>query len=105
MEPAETMAEISITLAEDAAGGRYAGRVSGIDGEAELTYRRSGPDRVIAGHTYAPPVMRGTGVAKAMVERLVADARKSGFKIVPACSYVQDQAGRHPEWADVVLSR
>jgi hypothetical protein len=46
--------------------------------------------------------MRGTGAAKALVERLISDARAEGFKIVPLCPYVKSQYDRHPEWSDVM---
>ena len=46
--------------------------------------------------------LRGTGVAKALVNRLVADARSEGFTIVPVCSFVVAQYKRHPEWSDVM---
>ena len=45
---------------------------------------------------------RGSGVARVLVERLVADARREGFTVVPQCSYVLAQSKRHPEWADVM---
>ena len=96
------MADITITLESSSEGGRYVGRVTGNPAEAELTFRRAGADLVVANHTFAPPEMRGTGIAFAMVERLVADARSQGFKIKPTCTYVIAQSKRHPEWADVM---
>jgi len=45
--------------------------------------------------------LRGRGIAGALVERLVADARREGFKVVPQCPYVVAQFDRHPDWADV----
>jgi len=45
--------------------------------------------------------MRGQGVATALVERLVADARREGFRIVPLCPFVKAQFDRHPEWSDL----
>ena len=96
------MPDITITLETSPDGGRYVGRVAGNPAEAELTYRRAGADLVIANHTFAPPEMRGTGIAQALVERLVADARAQGFKIKPTCTYVVAQAKRHPEWGDVM---
>lgn len=96
------MAEIKIERTQTDTQGRYSASIDGIADEAELTYARRGADLVIAHHTFAPPSMRGTGVALALVERLIADARAEGFKIVPTCSYIAVQAKRHPEWADVI---
>lgn len=95
------MAEVTITREDtDARYGRYVARIAGIDAEAELTFTRHGPDRVSADHTGAPEALRGTGAAAALVDAMVADARKSGFRIVPRCSYVAARFARHPEWAD-----
>ena len=98
----EYMATIEIERETTSTGGRYAARVAGVDGEGELTFTQLSPNRVSADHTLAPESMRGMGVAKALVERLVADARTQGFRIVPVCTYVKAQALRHPDWADVV---
>jgi len=95
------MTDVAIIREASAGGGRYTASVPGITGKSELTYVRTAPDRVIADHTYTPPAMREMGIARLLVESLVADARAEGFKILPRCSYVRAQAGRHPEWADV----
>jgi predicted GNAT family acetyltransferase len=83
--------------------GRYVARLDGVEGEAELVFTIDGPGRITADHTEAPASMRGTGAASALVEHMVADARASGFKIVPYCSYVVAQAKKHPEWRDVIV--
>ena len=70
--------------------------------EAEMTYRRSGPDTVVADHTEVPVAYRNEGIALKLVERLIADARSEGFRIVPACSYVAAQFRRHPDWAGLL---
>ena len=49
-----------------------------------------------------PDAMRGTGAGLRLVERLVADARAEGVKIVALCPFVKAQARRHPDWADVI---
>ncbi|MBN8293194.1 N-acetyltransferase [Rhodobacter sp. NTK016B] len=69
--------------------------------EAELTFSIVSPTLIIADHTGVPDSFRGTGAGKALVERLVADARAEGVKIVPLCPFVNAQRARHPEWADV----
>jgi predicted GNAT family acetyltransferase len=60
------------------------------------------PTRIIADHTGVDDSLRGTGVARALVERLVADARSAGIRIVPQCSYVLAQYRRNPDWSDVM---
>lgn len=82
--------------------GRYVARIDGVDGEAELTFTVRGKGLVSADHTGAPDSMRGTGAALALVNALVADARGSGFKIVPLCPYVLAQYKKHPDWQDVM---
>jgi predicted GNAT family acetyltransferase len=46
--------------------------------------------------------MRGTGAASALVEYMIEDARRNGFRIMPICPYVRAQYRKHPEWADVM---
>ncbi len=79
--------------------GRYVMRRDGD--EAELTFSIVSPTLIIADHTGVPDSFRGTGAGKALVERLVAEARAEGVKIVPLCPFVNAQRARHPEWADV----
>ena len=93
---------ITITLNESETRGCYEARVAGHAGTGKLTYSRVSPTKIIADHTVVDERLRGTGVAKALVERLVADARDSGIIIVPQCSYILAQSRRHPEWSDVM---
>lgn len=96
------MAELTITKEDiDARHGRYVARLDGIDAEAELTFTRRGPGKISADHTGAPEDLRGTGAAGALVDYMVADARQSGFRIIPLCSYVLARYAKHPDWADV----
>ena len=94
--------EIVIKRSEDGSKGRYEARVEGHDGVGELTYSRMSAAKIIADHTGVDESLRGMGVGKALVERLIADARNDGFKIVPLCPYVKAQYQRHPEWSDVM---
>ncbi len=92
---------IAITHYDQTTHGAYRAELPGAGRPAELTWRALGPLR-IADHTFVPPEMRGGGVAQQLVEALVADARREGFKIVPQCSYVAAQFRRHPEWSDLL---
>ena len=90
-----------ITLEQSGSKGRYVAMVDGIDEPAELTFSIVNDHLIIADHTGVPDSMRGLGVGKALVERLVADARQKQVRIVPLCPYVNAQRQKHPEWADV----
>jgi predicted GNAT family acetyltransferase len=93
---------MDIALEDDGRHGRYVARIAGIDGEAELTFTHRGPGLISADHTGAPDGMRGTGAAGALVDRLIADARTEGFRIIPLCPYVRSRYEKHPEWQDVM---
>jgi uncharacterized protein len=95
------MANVTITRELSRDHGRYVAKVEGFTGEAELTFQRPSPSLVVADHTLTPVPMRGHGVATALVERLVADARREGFRIRPTCPFVAEQFERHPDWSDV----
>ena len=91
-----------ITREDTPTKGRYVARVAGREGEAELTFSKASATLVIADHTGVPDSLRGTGLGQALVERLVADARAGGYRIIPLCSFVRALYARHPAWADVM---
>jgi predicted GNAT family acetyltransferase len=93
------MADVIVTKQER----RYVATIEGIDAEAELTFRPGAPGTIVAVHTGVPDAFRGKGVGRVLVTRLVEDARKEGFKIVPACSFVDAERRKHPEWADAFV--
>lgn len=82
--------------------GRFVARVDGVEGEGELTISKVSNVLVIADHTLVPDALRGTGAASALVEALIADARASGYRIVPLCPFVRAQSLKHREWSDVI---
>ncbi|WP_172331854.1 GNAT family N-acetyltransferase [Mangrovicoccus sp. HB161399] len=92
-----------ITFAETETKARYAATVEGVTGEAELTISKVSDTLIIADHTGVPDSMRGLGVGRALAERLIADARTKGQRIVPLCPFVRAHAMRHrDELADVI---
>ncbi len=93
------MAEFKINREVNGSKGRYYIVKDGE--EAELTYSIASPKLVIADHTGVSDSFRGDGAGLALVERLVADARAEGVKVMPLCPFVNSQRKRHPEWDDV----
>jgi uncharacterized protein len=81
-------------------GGRYHVIVDGH--EAEMTYSRASASLIIIDHTGVPDALRGRGVGQALAQHAVDDARAGGWKIIPLCPFFKAQAGRHPDWRDVV---
>lgn len=96
------MADLVITKVEkDARHGRYLARIAGTLAEGEITFTHRGPNVISADHTGVPEAMAGQGVAKALLDFMLEDARNGGFRIIPICPFVRKQYARHPEWADL----
>ena len=100
------MSDITITK-EDSGGrhGRYVARIDGIDAEGEITFTHRGNGVISADHTGVPDAMGGKGVAKALLDFMLEDARANAFRIIPVCPYVRAQYARHPEWADLFTTK
>jgi uncharacterized protein len=95
------LSDHEVTREHGATKGRFVIR-KGME-EAELTYSVTTPTLIIADHTGVPDSFRGTGAGLALVQALVAAARKDGFKIMALCPFVRAQAQKHPDWSDVFL--
>ncbi|MBK8199150.1 MAG: N-acetyltransferase [Acidobacteria bacterium] len=95
------MNDIVITKEDGPRKGRYVARIAGIEAEGEIAYTHPKPGVLSANHTGVPDAMGGRGVAKALLDFMLDDARTNGFKIVPVCPYVRGQYARHPEWSDL----
>lgn len=53
-------------------------------------------------HTEVVPEAEGKGLARKMLNEMVAYARKNDLKVIALCPYVHAQFSRHPdEYADV----
>ena len=91
---------IEITKSDEDDYGRYFLTIDGD--EAEMTYTKLGLKLISIDHTFVPDSMRGKGVAQALALYAVEDARKTGWKIVPRCSFMVTQFKRHTDWSDVL---
>ena len=93
---------IAITSTDTDSGRRYSATLEGYEGEAELELSKVSDGLMIAAHTGVPPSMEGMGVGRAIVERLIADARAESFRILPLCPFVKALYRKHPQWIDVM---
>jgi hypothetical protein len=94
--------DIQITQEETGSKGRYVAHIDGETDTAEMTYSRISPSRIIVDHTGVPDSLGGKGIGTALARHVVAEARATGFTIVPLCPFLKAQAERHPDWADVI---
>lgn len=100
------MSEIIITKEEiDARHGRYVARVDGLEGEGELTFTRRSDTVISADHTGVPETLSGRGVAKALYDFMLDDARTNGFRIIPICPFVKKQFERQRRDPDSDVER
>lgn len=90
-----------VSYVDSAHKGRFVVRISGLDGEGELTFSKASDTLVIADHTWVPDSLRGTGAGRELVEALIVDARAKSYRVMPLCPFVRAQFLKHPEWRDV----
>lgn len=95
------MEQVTITRHDSGHSGEYHAHVPGSTAIGRLTWVERDGARA-AEHTLVPTEIGGRGVAGKLVEALVADARKQGFKVRPVCSYVVKAFEKHPEWGDLL---
>lgn len=93
---------VEITRRDREAGGRYEAHVAGYDDPAVLDFRRPDSDTLDATHTFVPVPMRGLGVGKALVDRLVEDAHAQGLSIIPTCPFVRAHLERDDDRAALI---
>ena len=92
---------IEITHHDEGGRGEYRAMVPGSEAVSRLTWKARGKGVRVADHTLVPRELEGRGIAAALVEALVADAREHGFRIVPQCSYVEAKFRRNPDWTNL----
>lgn len=104
-ENREDTAEVTITHHVQGQGGRYVAEIEGETHQGHLEWQpgdesRGDPVRV-ARTTVVPRPIGGRGIAALLVERMVGDAQREGFRIRPDCSYVEKKFDDNPDWADL----
>lgn len=52
-------------------------------------------------YVYAPPELRGTGIAGKLMQQVMERARNQHWKVAPICSYAAAWIERHTEFHDL----
>lgn len=69
---------------------------------AEMTYVKSGEERIIIDHTEVGDELRGQGAGKQLVLAAVEMAREKKIRILPLCPFAKSVFDRTPEIRDVL---
>lgn len=93
--------KVTITHHVQGQGGKYVAAIEGESASGHLEWEPRGEDVRVATHTIVPEAIGGRGIAGLLVERIIEDARRQDFKIVPQCSYVAKKFDENPEWEDL----
>ncbi|QNP48800.1 GNAT family N-acetyltransferase [Diaphorobacter aerolatus] len=74
------------------------------DGErvAEMSYSRTNEHMIIIDHTNVDDSLRGQGVARQLLDALVAWARGTHTKVLPLCAYAKAQFDKDPSIRDLL---
>lgn len=68
---------------------------------AEMTYTRAAPDLIIVDHTFTHEALRGLGVARKLLDALVAWARQTHTRVMATCPYARGQFDKDASIRDV----
>jgi predicted GNAT family acetyltransferase len=93
---------MNIQLEEKGNKGRFYLNEQGTD-VAEMTFVRSGEDKIIIDHTEVDSSLKGKGVGKELVAAAVLKARAEGFKIMPLCPFAKAVFDKTVEYRDVLF--
>ena len=94
---------ITISYTDQGTKGRYEASLDGVAEVAEMTLSKLSDQTTIVDHTGVPDALRGKGLSGALAERVSADARAKGQKIVPLSPFLRGYAMKRKEaLADVI---
>jgi predicted GNAT family acetyltransferase len=93
--------KLEIEHTEDEGRGEFFIAKQGIH-LAEMTYSRADEKLVIVDHTEVNEQLQGLGVARKLLDALVAWARETGTKVIATCPYAKAQFDKDPSIRDVL---
>jgi len=69
---------------------------------AEITYIYIDNVAINVNHTFVDPSLRGQGIAKKLLDKVVEFAKEKNLKIKPTCSYAVKVFPRYPEYDSLI---
>lgn len=93
---------MEIYLSEtDTKGHAYAGEESSP--LAEMTYSKAGEHKIIIDHTEVNESLKGQGVGKQLLMKVVEMAREKNIKILPLCPFARAMFRKDDSLKDVLV--
>ncbi|KAF0199675.1 MAG: hypothetical protein FD166_103 [Bacteroidetes bacterium] len=93
--------EISIFETE-ANGMAFIGGNEGEENLAEMTWVKESDDYIIIDHTMVSDSLKGQGIGRKLLDRIVEMARERNLKIRPLCPFVKITFDRVPELKELL---
>ena len=69
---------------------------------ATLDYVMANDSKLIIQHTGVDESLKGQGIVKKLLEKLVEFTREKHMSVVPLCSFASSMLNKTPEWQDVL---
>ncbi len=69
---------------------------------AEMSYSRATEKLIIIDHTEVDESLRGEGIGKKLLLKVIEMARKNDIKIMPLCPFAKSVFDKHEELRDVL---
>lgn len=91
-----------VQLEETASKGRAFIANEANEALAEMTFSKAGAALLIIDHTEVGETLRGQGVGRKLLDRVVAMAREQGKRILPLCPYAKSVFDKDPAIRDVL---
>lgn len=69
---------------------------------AEMTWSRAGEELLIIDHTEVSPSLKGQGIGRKLLDRVVQMARYNSIRILPLCPFAKSVFDKDPLLRDVL---
>ncbi|MFK7784927.1 MAG: GNAT family N-acetyltransferase [Crocinitomicaceae bacterium] len=69
--------------------------------KAHVSYSLEGKTMRLT-YSEVPPVLRGQGVGKELVEKTFEKLTEEGYEAVAICGYIRVTAQRSPKWSEII---
>lgn len=69
---------------------------------AEMTYTKSGENKITFDHTFVDKEFRGEGIGKDLIAEGIKYARENNLKVDPLCPFAKSEIDKNESYADVL---